>query len=76
MKGHVTKVLIGLRQSLATATQTDVPRAKAALAKQVGKLVPTPAVRADRPIHQVTGNAIIPQGAGELSNAGGGQGRT
>src|ERR1017187_3517280 len=49
---------------LAKATETDVARAKAALATHAGKLVLTPAMRDGRPVYQVTGHVTVTQGAG------------
>ena len=65
MKDHVTKVLKGLWQSLAAGNETDVARAKAALAKHIGKLVLTPVLRYGRPIYKVTGSITISEGSGK-----------
>jgi site-specific DNA recombinase len=59
VRGSVIQMMLGLRESLATRTSMDVARAKAALAKHVGKLVLTPALRDGRPIYKVTGNVAV-----------------
>jgi hypothetical protein len=57
---HVTKELLGFKESLLTAASADVVRAKTALAKHVGKLILTPALRDGRPLYKVTGGITIP----------------
>jgi site-specific DNA recombinase len=61
IRGHVTRTVLGLRQSLAIgAGRNDVARAKAAIAKHIGKLVLTPATRDGRSVYRVTGNITLP----------------
>jgi site-specific DNA recombinase len=62
IREYVTTALLGFRESLATATDADVTRAKAALGRHVGKLVLTPLVRDGRPVYSVTGNVNVPEG--------------
>ena len=60
IREHVTKAVLGLKESLATGADTDVVRGKEALAKHVGKLALTPCTRDGRPVYKVTGNVTIP----------------
>jgi site-specific DNA recombinase len=61
IREHVARTVRGLKESLAISGGTnDVARAKAALAKHIGKLVLTPAIRDGRPVYRVTGNVALP----------------
>jgi site-specific DNA recombinase len=61
IREHVTRTIRGLKEALAISTGTnDVTRAKAALAKHIGKLVLTPATRDGRPVYMVTGKIALP----------------
>jgi len=62
IREHVTTALLGFKESLATANDSDVTSAKAALERHVGKLVLTPLVRDGRPMYIVTGNFNVPEG--------------
>ena len=65
LREHVTKELLGFKESLLTAgRETDMVRAKTALAKHLGKLVLTPAMRDGRPVYKVTGNITVPPDGG------------
>jgi site-specific DNA recombinase len=59
VRATLTKALQGLHACLRPATNTDFARAKEAIAKHVGKLVLTPAVREGRPIYVVTGKMSV-----------------
>jgi DNA invertase Pin-like site-specific DNA recombinase len=56
IRDHVVKSLAQLRESM---TAGDSARAKAALAKHVGKLVLTPVERDGRPFYRVSGNVSV-----------------
>ena len=62
MREHVSKALLNLRDLL--GNPADVDRAKAALAKHVGKLVLTPGTKDGRPVYGVSG-AVSVDGGGE-----------
>jgi site-specific DNA recombinase len=66
IRQDVTKAVQEFRNSLTTGVgATDVARAKAALAKHVGKLVLTPGIRDGRPVYKVTGNVTVPDDSGK-----------
>ena len=64
LREHVTRALLQLKESLAAAGHGDLARAKAALAKHVGKLVLTPETRDGRPVYKVTGSITVPPDGG------------
>ena len=79
IREHVTTAVLRLNESLAIGPDTDgVARAKAALAKHVGKLVVTPGKRDGRPVYKVTATSpgAASVGAGVLLRDGGRGGRT
>ena len=66
IREHVTTALLGFRESLASATDADLARAKTALERHVGKLVLTPLVRDSRPLYSVSGKISVPEGDFEM----------
>ena len=65
IREHVTREVLGLKESLlAGADANGFARAKAALAKHLGKLVLTPGLRDGRPVYVVSGNITIPDSEG------------
>jgi hypothetical protein len=60
LREQITRELLGFKESLlAVGSEADLVRAKSALAKHIGKLVLTPALRDGRPVYKVTGNVTV-----------------
>jgi hypothetical protein len=69
LREHVRRELLGFKNSLVGAgNDADMVRAKTALAKHVGKLVLSPAVRDCRPVYKVTGNVTVADDAEKCRN--------
>jgi hypothetical protein len=59
MRRQVTKELLRLKESLAAGQEAQLARAKAAIAKHVGKLVLTPSQVEGRPVYKVAGAVTV-----------------
>jgi len=59
IRDRVTKLVLAVRKSLACGPEADFARAKAALAKHIGKLVLTPVLRDGRPVYKVSGSVSV-----------------
>ena len=57
LRERITTALLGFKEIL--GTETDVSRAREALAKHLGKLVLTPAMRDGRPLYTVEGSVSV-----------------
>jgi hypothetical protein len=77
LREHITKELLGFQGGAPSGGQrSPLVQAKSALAKHVGKLVLTPAVRDGRPLVQADGQYYCPGGwARKVLQTVGGQGR-
>jgi site-specific DNA recombinase len=59
VREHIANALSRLQESLTSGGEADLSRAKAALAKHVGRLVLTPTSRDGRPVYKVTGSLSV-----------------